>query len=234
MRTAIAADWAYGSSAVHRRDPRVKLMALVALLLAITTAGRRDWVVPSVYTAVLLLAAPICGVPPRSLLVRAVMISLFAAPFAVLLSFTEGGEPGIALWLRAFACALAVLLLAGTTRLPDLMRALRWLRTPRLLVEVIQFVYRYVFVIGDHAHRMRTAAAARGGVSFRAAGGLLAVLFARSYQRAENIHRAMLSRGYVGALPHVQPAAAGPADAVFLACICLGAAALRLAADYIQ
>jgi energy-coupling factor transporter transmembrane protein EcfT len=54
---------------------------------------------------------------------------------------------------------------------------------------------------------MRKAALARGATAsglagnrarFRAAAGALAVLFARSYARAEEIHRAMLARSFPG------------------------------------
>ena len=54
---------------------------------------------------------------------------------------------------------------------------------------------------------MRKAALARGATvrgmagnaaRFRAAAGALAVLFARSYARAGEIHRAMLARGFPG------------------------------------
>jgi cobalt/nickel transport system permease protein len=72
---------------------------------------------------------------------------------------------------------------------------------------VAQFLYRYLFVISEEAQHMSKAAAARGatvgglagnGARFRAAAGALAVLFARSYGRAEDIHRAMLSRSFPG------------------------------------
>lgn len=234
MRRAVAADWAYGSSVVHRRDPRVKLVTLLGVLAGITTAARSDWATPALLAAALLAVSPLCDLPPFSLALRALTISLFALPFAVLIGFDTGAQAGAALWLRAFACATAVLLVAGTTRLPDLMAALRWFRMPRLLSEVIQFVYRYVFLAGDQAHRMRTAAAARGGLSFEAAGGVLAVLFARSYQRAENIHRAMLSRGYNGSLPHTYTGAPGIADAALLVAVLLGTAAIRCAIPYFK
>jgi cobalt/nickel transport system permease protein len=52
---------------------------------------------------------------------------------------------------------------------------------------------------------MRAAAASRGGLSFKAAAGALAVLFAKSYSRAEGIHRAMIARGFDG---HFHPLAA--------------------------
>lgn len=233
MRGLPAADWAYRSSAVHRRDPRVKVAMLLAVLVAVTTAAKANWLVPALFAVALLAAAPVCNLPVVAVALRALTISLFAVPFAAMLALDGDAAHALALWGRAFACAAGVLLLAGTTRLPDLMAALRWFRMPALLVEVIQFVYRYVFITAGQAYRMRTAAAARGGLSFPAAGGVLAVLFARSYQRAENIHRAMLSRGYSGSLAHAQPRGASAADAVFALTIAAGAAAIRFGAPYL-
>jgi cobalt/nickel transport system permease protein len=97
---------------------------------------------------------------------------------------------------------------------------------PRLLVLVAQFLYRYLFVLSEQAQHMRLAAACRDGGArarrrsgFRAASGALAVLFARSYQRAEGIHRAMQARGFRGrfALLHVPRFDAR--DGVFLAAV---------------
>lgn len=228
----IAADWAYGSSAVHRRDARVKIVTTLALLIAITTAGARDWPVPATFAALLLAAAPACGLPALPVALRALSVSAFPLPFALLLAWQGRPIEGLALWLRAFACGVAILLLAGTTRLPELMHALRWFRMPALLAEVIHFVYRYLFLAAGRAQRMRTAAAARGGASFRSAGALLAVLFARSYQRAEHIHRAMLSRGYNGSLVHAPPAPPSFADAFFGTFVVAAAAAVRWAASH--
>ena len=72
------------------------------------------------------------------------------------------------------------------------------------MLEIAQFLYRYLFVIADQGQRMRWAAASRdaGRLSrsnrqslLDRAGGALAVLFACAYNRAEGIHRATLSRG---------------------------------------
>jgi cobalt/nickel transport system permease protein len=51
---------------------------------------------------------------------------------------------------------------------------------------------------------------------FRAAAGALAVLFARSYGRAEEVYRAMLARSFTGRFPAVATRRTGCADAVFL------------------
>jgi cobalt/nickel transport system permease protein len=67
---------------------------------------------------------------------------------------------------------------------------------------------------------MRIAAQSRGGGNLkaarRAASGALAVLFARSYERAESVHRAMLARGFSGGFRVMSPPRFGWQDAVFL------------------
>ena len=116
-----------------------------------------------------------------------------------LLSWLSGDTTrAVELILKSYLSALAVLLLVGTTPLAELVRSLELIKVPRFLLTVVQFLYRYLFVVLDEAAHMREAAAARGGITFRAAAGALAVLFARSYSRAEGIHRAMTARGFDG------------------------------------
>jgi cobalt/nickel transport system permease protein len=67
---------------------------------------------------------------------------------------------------------------------------------PRLLLEVMHFIWRYLGVLSQQAWRMRTAALARGASrSFEVSAASLALLLASSYARAERVHRAQLSRG---------------------------------------
>jgi len=87
---------------------------------------------------------------------------------------------------------------------------------------------------------MRAAGLARGasvrgmmahGARFRAAAGALAVLFARSYARAEDIHQAMLARGFQGRF-HLRSAARFRwQDALFLCAVGGLAGGLRWAAE---
>ena len=55
---------------------------------------------------------------------------------------------------------MAILLVAAT-QFHDLMHALRHLRLPYLLVAVISFTYRYLFVLVDEAMRLLRAREAR-------------------------------------------------------------------------
>ena len=152
------------------------------------------------------------------------MVLPFTALFA-LLSWLAGdtARAWAVLW-KAYLSAFAVLLVVGTTPLPRLLGGLESLGAPRVLLQVSQFLYRYLFVISEQAQHMRLAAACRAGQGsrrtekrsrFRAAAGILAVLFARSYDRAEGIHRAMLARGYSGALPVLGGARSTWRDAAF-------------------
>jgi cobalt/nickel transport system permease protein len=115
------------------------------------------------------------------------------------------------------------------------MSGLESLGLPRLLALVIQFMYRYVFVLSEQAQHMRMAAqcrSSRGRPGLGAAAGALAVLFARSLARAEAIHRAMLARGFTGQFPLSGSAHVAAADFLFLATAVVPAIALRVAAGW--
>jgi len=129
----------------------------------------------------------------------------FAFCFAVASALAGDSAHAVRLLIRAYLSAFAALLLIATTPMPDLIAGLEWLRVPRFLLQVMQFLYRYLMVLMEEATAMRQAGSARGGslgkLRFRQAAAAAGVLFARSYARAEAIHRAMLSRGFEGRLP---------------------------------
>jgi cobalt/nickel transport system permease protein len=95
---------------------------------------------------------------------------------------------------------------------------------------VAQFLYRYLFVISEQAQHMRKAASARGG-SFRRAAGALAVLFARSYQQAGEIHHAMLARGFQGRFHPLDNPHFHKSDIVFLLLASAAPVAIRAAVE---
>jgi cobalt/nickel transport system permease protein len=226
--------WSRGASGLHRRDPRAKLLGLLAVLVAVATAARG---VPAL--SAMLLAALIAGLawarlPVGAALLRACVVFAFTLPFA--LFSLLGGDPArsLSLVLKSYVSSLSVLLVVGTTPMPLLLRGLESARAPRFLLMVAQFLYRYLFVIAEEAQHMRKAALSRGGFArragFRAAGGALAVLFARSYARSVEIHRAMLARGFNGRLPAPGKLSFRLPDAVFAAAAAGLACLARLAA----
>jgi len=66
---------------------------------------------------------------------------------------------------------------------------------------------------------------------FKAAAGALAVLFARSYGRAGDVHNAMLSRSFQGRFPTLSTLHLHTADVVLAVFGCAGPAVLRFAVE---
>lgn len=200
-------QWSRGASALHQRDPRVKIAALLVFLLVLATAHRELAWLCGALLVVLCLTARQARLPLTGLLARAGVVLPFTAVFAAVSWLAGDPARGAALVMKSYLSALAALLLISTTPLPLLLRGFEMTGAPRFLLMVAQFLYRYLFVISEEAQHMRKAALARGATvggltgnraRFRAAAGALAVLFARSYARAEEIHRAMLARSFPG------------------------------------
>jgi cobalt/nickel transport system permease protein len=229
--------WSRGASPLHRRDPRVKIVAVLVFLLVLATAHRElAWLGAALF-AVLCVAARLARLPLPGALARAGVVLPFTAVFAAVSWLAGDPARGATLVMKSYLSALAVLLLVSTTPLPVLLRGFEMTGAPRFLLMVAQFLYRYLFVISEEAQHMRKAALARGATAgglagnaarFRAAAGALAVLFARSYARAEEIHRAMLARGFPGYFRPLSELHFHRGDVVFLAFGVITPVALRL------
>ncbi|MBZ5581919.1 MAG: energy-coupling factor transporter transmembrane protein EcfT [Acidobacteriia bacterium] len=235
MHHIVLERWSRGRSALHRRDARAKIVALLVFLVALATAERA---IPQLAAALfLLLCAALvwARIPVLAAMARAGVALPFAATFAAVSWISGDAARGAILAVKSYLSALAVVTVVATTPLPALLRGLETMRVPRFLLTVAQFLYRYLFVVSEEGQHMAKAAAARGAsagrLRFRVAAGALAVLFARSYGRAQEIHGAMLARGYNGRLPTAAAPRFGASDAVFLASASLAPALVRIALD---
>ena len=215
-----------GTSAVHRLDPRVKILLVLAYILGLTLASPGAWASYAAFLALILAAAGLSGLG----LTFAIRRSYVAVPFvlaAAALPFTIPGptlftlpvlgwpvsEPGlvrfISVALRTWLAVQAALLLTATTPFPDLLWALGALKVPPPLVAVVGLMYRYLFLAGDEALRMMRARQARAAAlpgarpppavwQARVAGRMIGSLFLRAIERSERVYNAMLARGYDG------------------------------------
>jgi cobalt/nickel transport system permease protein len=202
------------------------------VLLAVIATTHRG--LPFLAVSLLLLlscAVVVARLPLHRLLIRASVVLIFTAILAISSWMSGDLEKAISLVLKSYLSALAVLLVVSTTPMPHLLQGLEAIGTPRFLLMVTQFLYRYLFVISEEAQHMKVAAAARGGTRFVAAAGALAGLFARSYARAEAIHRAMLARGFVGHFRPLQTLRFQTSDTIFVICASLVPVLLRVTAE---
>ena len=223
MQHVILERWSRGSSFLHQRDARVKILALLIFLVVVATTQGNFEVPGLCYVAMLVAGVIAARLPMAGVLRRAAVALPFSFTFAAVSWLS--GEPRRAVLLieKSYLSAWAALLLVATTPLPQLLRGLEMLGAPGFLLMVAQFLYRYLFVIVEQAHRMRLAGQSRGGMlGFRAAAGALGVLFVRSYERAGKIHQSMISRGFQGRFQLLSQPQFGLADTAFL-CLASGA-----------
>jgi len=232
-------EWSRRTSPVHRAEPRGKLLGALAFLVCVATAPRIEVPQFGGYLLLVLAGISLAKLPVVPVIARAAVVLPFSGVFAVMSAVAGDTDRAMAVVVKSYVSALAVLLLVATTPLPRLLRAAERLGAPRMVIVVVQFLYRYLFVISEQAQHMRQAARCRGELArrrsagwrarFRAAAGALAVLFGRSYERAAAIHQAMLARGFDGRIRSLAPPAGSATGWWLPAAAALVAVAIRLA-----
>jgi cobalt/nickel transport system permease protein len=236
--TGLAVDDAAWASAWRRRSPGDKLLLALGLVVCALVLPVWPGSVLVGLTAVVLALGP-ARVPARTFL-RAVRLPLAFVAVGALTAVVEVGGDGVgwaphaaaqagALVGHALGGGAAVLLLATTTPMADLLPALRRLRVPAAVVEVASVTYRLLFVLLESLSTIREAQAARMGYSsvrrsYRSSGRLAAAVLTRSWDRARRLQEGLAGRGLETGL-RVLPEAL-PSSRAFLAATAAGLGAL--------
>ena len=218
-------------SLVHQLDPRIKLLLTVGFIVSNVLLPDGAWLGFIAAWGLTLLVSQqaklgVWFAVRRSFIALPFMLAGFSVIFAtpgqlitewqilwLELTITDMGIIRlISLMLRTWLSVQMAILLTTTTTFPDLTHALRHLKVPTVLVSIISFMYRYLFVLAEEAQRLLRARAARsaalpgqkagGSLIWRAkvAGGMAGQLFIRSLDRADRVYLAMAARGYRGQL----------------------------------
>ena len=246
-QTGVAGD---PHSPIHRLDPRAKLIGFAGITLVAVSTPLAGWPAFVACAATLIVVAVLARVSPRTVWTRVRVVLPLVLFVAVFVPFVREGDPvdlgpvtvseqGLATFATVSAKAIlgtcSAILLGATTSFPDVLHALERLRAPRLLVLIAAFMYRYLFVIVDEVSRMRAALAARGyaprhALQAAAIGRVATALFLRTYERAERVHLAMLSRGWSQTMPRLNVLTYTRADAVFLSALAASLLSVRVIA----
>jgi cobalt/nickel transport system permease protein len=236
MHTDIFDRYKAARSPVHRLDPRVKAVVSVLFILSNVLLPDGAWVAYLLSWGLVLFVSYLTGLGlgyslkrsfiavPFALAAVTAVFALPGRPIAILnlgalnlVATNAGVLRFVSVLIRSWLSVQVAVLLVATTQFPDLVHALRHLHVPKVLVAVISFMYRYLFVLVDEAMRLlrareaRSARPAKGGgggsLGWRArvSGNMAGQLFLRSYERSERVYNAMLARGYQGQLMTLNP-----------------------------
>ena len=195
--------------AMVARDVRVDLAVVVVAFVAVTVGARvapglvlRVWALPAVFVVIGLVGVLVSiGPAPDDALWQ-------AGPFSIGRSSLDRA---VLTGSRAAAGAAAVLVLALTTPMTDVLGGLRRVGVPAFLVEIAGIVYRMIFTLLDSVGTIRESQTARLGYATRRAalastGTLLAGVLVRAWTRAQRLEAGLAGRGYTGDLIVTTPA----------------------------
>lgn len=213
---------------LQRLDPRVKLVGLFLLIVAVglvhhlvvlaavylvllglAAASRlpvgffvkRVWLFVPIFTGVVVLPATLSVVTPGDIVLQ--LWTWHGSPEGI----TAPGLLGAALVVARVAASISlVVLVTVTTSWSRLLAGLQALGVPRMFVLIIAMAYRYVFLLLGTVTDMYTARKARtigrqrhDGSARAFLGASVATVFGKAEHLSEEVHQAMVARGYRGA-----------------------------------
>ena len=222
MERALYADSvAERGGLLQQLDPRVKVLGLLALIVAAALSRRL-----SVIAAILVLGIVLAGLSRVSIATLASRVWIGALAFtgviAVPALFVTPGTPAwtipaigwtvteqgirtaLYLILRVETAATLALLLVFTTPWAHVLKALRIVRAPVVFVVILGMTCRYILLLLETAHEMfesrksRTVGQGTAGDRRRLAVSSAGVLLSKTYRLSGEVYLAMQSRGFRG------------------------------------
>ncbi|GAB3261767.1 cobalt ECF transporter T component CbiQ [Kineosporia babensis] len=214
--SAPALDTAAWASPWRRYSPGDKV--LLSLGLVISALVLPPWPASGLVTAIALGLILGPGRVPPHLLLRAArgpaaFIVLGTVSIAITWRTSGFGPTVTSESLTAAASTLshavagtsAVLLLAATTPMTDLLSWARRRGVPEAVVDVAGLTYRLLFVLLESVSAVRSAQTARLGytsrrATLRSASGLAAATLTRAFDRARRLETGLAGRGFEGVM----------------------------------
>lgn len=210
----------YRNTSLHRLDPRAKVLATAAFVVAVSSYGRYE-VSGLLPQALFPVCLAVVGDVPWLYLLKRIALAL---PFVLVLgafnpwldqavllqvgtlAITGGWVSFLSMTLKLVLTVASAVVLVAITGMDGVCQALEDLGLPQVFVVQIGFLHRYIFVLAEEAGRLLRARQLRANghsLTLREFSPLAGHLLLRTWDRAQRIHQAMLARGFEGSF-HVQ------------------------------
>lgn len=209
-------EFSEGSSFLHKADPRVKI--LVFVIFSVLCAISSEIKTPLLYLFYSLTLLIFAKLRLKPLISRLIVVNFFIAliwlfiplsypgnPFITLGSLRvsyEGINYALSITIKCNAIVLATITLLSTSSVFSLAHAMLHLKIPTKLVTIFFLFYRYITVIHREYLNIKKAVALRGFIpktnihTYKTYAYIIGGVLLKSYDRAEEIYKAMLCRGF--------------------------------------
>jgi len=204
------------NSPIHIWDTRCKIISLMILIFCISTLKSIEAAIFSLLISLILIG--LSRLPYRFISRRVLYIALFLVPLFLFLVLTSGGNTFISfgfiklyregivlsfmIFIKMISIVLIFFIMFGTSSFNHTAVALKSLKIPSKLVNLLLFTYRYIFVYLEDLRKMRSALVLRGYRtrnsirSLKSTANLIGSLLVRSFEQSEQIYKAMTLRGF--------------------------------------
>jgi len=225
-----------GNSFLHTTAPKVKV--IIAIVFVTVVALSNSYSVVSTGLTVSLFTLLAAQLEITSVLKRLLAANSFTLFIWLTIPLTYGGDPlgsigplvfsregcqlAALITLKTNAIVLCLLALLSTSSIASIGHALEGLRVSPMFCFLLLFSYRYIFVIYQEyqkllrAARMRCFTPSTSVHTYRTYGYLFGMTMVKSWNRASNIHKAMVLRGFNGRLIPLQQHKVSKRDLYFL------------------
>lgn len=213
-------DIASGDSIIHNLNGPVKLIS--AIIIIVFTVFSQQIIVPIIMEIFLLLILYLSKVSIKGAFKRIALLLPFGGAIIIFQPFIH---PGNVLWTyswmqitdaglnwaillfgRLITSLTAIVLLSSTSPMQEIVASFRKLKMPKELAMILSITVRFLFVFIDELTTIRNAQKSRNFnihsklVPYRwivrQVGYTIAMMFLKSYEQGERVHKSMVSRGF--------------------------------------
>lgn len=213
-------DIASGDSIIHNLNGPVKLIS--AIIIIVFTVFSQQIIVPIIMEIFLLLILYLSKVSIKDAFKRIALLLPFGGAIIIFQPFIY---PGNVLWAyswiqitdtglnwaillfgRVITSLTAIVLLSSTSPMQEIVASFRKLKMPKELAMILSITVRFLFVFIDELTTIRNAQKSRNFnihsklVPYRwivkQVGYTIAMMFLKSYEQGERVHKSMVSRGF--------------------------------------
>ena len=177
----------------------------------------RNWPMHGFLACVIFAGHSMARIPLMYLLRRLMLFLPMVFMLSISLPAAEGFQTSagwtlmFTILFRSSLAFMAMLWLINVLPFDRMLITLRRLWVPEVLLSMLAFMHRYLFVLWEELGRMTTARQARtfgkSSLRFRwqSSARLVGMLLIRAMTRAERVHQAMLARGWDGRMRSIDP-----------------------------
>jgi len=213
-------DIASGDSIIHNLNGSVKLIS--AIIIIVFTVFSQQIIVPIIMEIFLLLILYLSKVSIKDAFKRISLLLPFGGAIIIFQPFIH---PGNVLWAyswiqitdiglnwaillfgRLITSLTAIVILSSTSPMQEIVASFRKLKMPKELAMILSITVRFLFVFIDELTTIRNAQKSRNFnihsklVPYRwivrQVGYTIAMMFLKSYEQGERVHKSMISRGF--------------------------------------